>query len=68
MFPRPDINTYESVWGDRKERSGGMPEWWNGGTAEGRKINQNPKTRKDGDSIHSLKGGWPKKKLKRKVI
>ena len=48
--------------------NGGTVERWIGGTAERRKINQNPKTRKGEDSIHSLKGGWPKKKLKRKVI
>ena len=47
-------------------------ERWNAGTVDRRnsgtadqpestkinQINQNPKTRKGGDSIHNLKGGW----------
>ena len=45
--------------------NGGTVERWIGGTAERRKINQNPKTRKGGDSIHSLKSGWPKKIVKK---
>lgn len=64
MFPRPDINAYERVL--RANLNGEVGECWNGGTAERRKINQNPKTRKGEDSIHSLKGGWPKKKIVKK--
>lgn len=61
MFPRLDINTYGAV----ECGNGGTVEWWIGGTAERRKINQNPKTRKGGDSIHSVKSGWPKKIVKK---